>query len=284
VITKVEVFSDIPDAPELALGGPMASYDPIHVRDLTGLGPVKAEIATTPFATSDGELFQGSTVGKRNIVMTMGFNPNWEEEQTVSSLRQRLYAYLLPKAWTKLRYTSDNLPVVDIEGYVEALEPNIFSQDPEIQASVICPRPDFIDPDAVIINGLVDDGTTENVIDYIGTVPTGFELRIQRTVENPSYTGSFVVTNVMPDETEQIFEIDPVTVDTTQSFKLSTVKNAKRAGHVDVDDGEFHNLLANVSAVSVWPELRFGENLIKVAAEENDQAWTLAYFNRFGGL
>ena len=60
----------------------MASDDPIHIRDITGLGPVKAEIATTPFATSDGELFQGSTVGKRNIVMTLGFNPDWEGDQS----------------------------------------------------------------------------------------------------------------------------------------------------------------------------------------------------------
>lgn len=283
MITKIEVFSVQPSAPELPLGGTLASDDPIHIRDVQGLGPVKAEIATTPFATSDGELFQGSTVGKRNIVLTLGFNPDWEGDQTVSSLRQRLYAYLLPKAWTKLRFFSDNLPVVDIEGYVESLEPNIFSQDPEIQCSVICPRPDFIDPDAVIINGTVDDGTAENVIDYIGTVPTGFELRVQRSVINPSYTGSLIITNKMPDDSLQIFEIDPVTIDTDKSFKLSTVKNAKRVGNVAVIDSEFTNLLANV-LTGVWPELRFGENLISVEAEENDQLWTLAYFNRFGGL
>lgn len=283
MITKMEVFSALPSAPELALGGTLASDDPIHIRDIQGLEPVNAVIATTPFATSDGELFQGSTVGKRNVVLTLGFNPDWEGDQTISSLRQRLYAYFMPKAWTKLRFFSDNLPVVDIEGYVESAKPNIFSQDPEIQCSIICPKPDFIDPDAVIINGEVDDGTAENVIDYIGTVPTGFEIRVQRSVDNPSYTGPLTITNVMPDGEEQIFNIDPVTIDTLKSFKLSTVKNAKRAGNVDVDDSEFHNLLANVTT-GIWPELRFGENLIKVAAAENEQLWTLAYFNRFGGL
>jgi Phage tail protein RIFT-related domain len=284
VITKVEVFSSQPSAPALPLGGTLASDDPIHIRDIQGLGPVKAEIATTPFATSDGELFQGSSVGKRNIVMTMGFNPDWDGDQTVSNLRQRLYGYLLPKALTKLRFFTENLPVVDIEGYVESLEPNIFAQDPEIQCSVICPRPDFIDPDAVIVNGVVDDGTIENVIDYIGTVPTGFELRVQRTVTNPSYSGPLTVTNVMPDLTEQIFEIDPVLIDTVQYFRLSTIKNAKRVQTVLIADDSITNVLVNMTADSVWPELRSGENLIKVAADENDQAWALAYFNRFGGL
>lgn len=283
MIQKMEIFSALPSAPELSLGGTLASDDPIHIRDIQGLGPVKAEFATTPFATNRGVLLQGTSVGLRNIVMTLGFNPDWEGDQTVSSLRQMLYAYLLPESWTKLRFFNDNLPVVDIEGYVESLEPNIFSQDPEIQCSVICPKPDFIDADAVIINGQVDDGTAENVIDYIGTVPTGFEIRVQRSVDNPSYTGPLTITNILPDGEEQVFNIDPVTIDTTKSFKLSTVRNAKRAGNVDIDDSEFHNLLANVTT-GIWPELTFGENLIKVAAAENDQLWTLAYFNRFGGL
>lgn len=280
MITKMEVFSAQPSAPELSLGGSLASDDPVQIRDIQGLGPVTAEIATTPFATSDGELYQGSSVGKRNIVLTLGLNPDWQD-QTVSSLRQLLYAYLLPKAWVKLRFFSDYLPTVDIEGYVESLEPNIFSQDPEIQCSIICPRPDFIEPDAVIINGLVDDGTIEQVIDYIGTVPTGFELRVQASVANPAYTGSIVVLNNTVEP--QTFEIDPVTVDATKYFKLSTVKNAKRAQNVDTSDGDLTNLLTHVQS-SQWPELRFGENVISVAAEENDQTWILAYFNRFGAL
>jgi len=284
VITKVEVFSSQPSAPALPLGGTLASDDPIHIRDIQGLGPVKAEIATTPFATSDGELFQGSSVGKRNIVMTMGFNPDWDGDQTVSNLRQRLYGYLLPKALTKLRFFTENLPVVDIEGVVESLEPNIFAQDPEIQCSVICPRPDFIDPDAVIVNGVVDDGTMENVINYIGTVPTGFELRVQRTPTNPSYSGPLTVTNVMPNESQQVFQVDPVLIDTVQYFRLSTIKNAKRVQTILIADDSITNILVAMTADSVWPELRSGENLIKVAADENDQAWALAYFNRFGGL
>lgn len=284
MITRVQVLSALPDAPELELGGTLASDDPIHIRDITGLGPVKAEIATTPFATSDGELFQGSTVGKRNIVMTLGFNPDWEGDQSVSSLRQQLYAYLLPKAWTKLRFFSISLPVVEIEGYVESLEPNIFSQDPEIQCSVICPRPDFIDPDAVLLDGAVDDGTIENVIEYIGTVPTGFELRVQRTVANPSYTGPVTAAITYADGEEQAFAIDPVTVDTLKYFKLSTIKNAKRAQSILIADGSQTNLLAHVTSESIWAEIRPGENVLQVIADEDDQAWTLAYFNRFGGL
>ena len=281
MITKIEVFSAQPGVSELALGGSLASADPVHIRNVDGLGPVKAEVATTPFATSDGVLYQGSSIGFRNIVLTMGFAPNWED-QTISSLRQILYGYLLPKAWTKLRFYSDDLPVVDIEGYVESLEPNIFAQDPEMVCSIICPKPDFIDPDAVLITGTVDDGSIENVINYIGTVPTGIELRVQNTVANIAYTGPLLVNINNGDD--EFFQIDPVTIDADGYFKLSSIANLKRAQLVDPLDDSITNLLTHVTAISGWPRLRPGENVLTVVADEDDQAWTLAYFNRFGGL
>ena len=91
-----------------------------------------------------------------------------------------LYKYLLPEQWTRLRFFSDHLPTVDIAGVVETFEPNIFSQDPEIQVSILCPKPDFVDIEATFLTGTVDSGGTidELEIDYIGTVATGFELRI----------------------------------------------------------------------------------------------------------
>lgn len=280
----MEVFSAQPNAPELALGGFYPNLDPVQMRDIPqGLGPVKADILSTPFATGKGELYQGSSVGKRNIVMTLGFNPNWRD-QTMSSLRQQLYRYFLPEAWTKLRFFSDDMPTVDIEGYVESFEPNIFSQDPEVQISVICLKPDFIEADATIYYGVVDDGSTQLEIDYTGTVETGFEVRIDQTVDNPSYTGPIDISVQQEPEAPQIFTVDPVSIDGTNYFKLSTVRNAKRVQKIARADGSATNLLAQVSGGSVWPKIKPGKNLFSVGALETGQKWTLAFFNRFGGL
>lgn len=282
MLTKMEVFSSNPSAPELPLGGFMPSDDPIHVRAIDGLGPVKAEVASTPFATARGEIYQGASVGKRNIVMTLGLNPDWLE-QTMSTLRQKLYGYFMTESWTKLRFFSDYLPTVDIEGIVESFEPNIFSQDPEIQVSVLCHKPDFVETDATIYTGVVDDGTVELEFDYIGTLPTGFELRVDRTVANPIYTGEVEITLKSPED-PQLFKVDPVTVDTTQYLYLSSVQNAKRIQSIAVADGAATNLLSKMTSDSVWPLLQPGKNYITVAAGEAGQKWTLAYFNRFGGL
>jgi hypothetical protein len=283
VITKVEVFSSQPDAPTLPLGGTMPFDDPVFIRGIDGLGPVKADISTTPFASGRGELYQGSTTPNRNIVFSLGFNPDWEGQQTMASLRQILYRYLMPQNWCKLRFFSQELPDVDIEGYVESLDPNMFSQDPELQCSIICPKPDFIESDATIYSGVVDDGTLQTVFEYAGTIDTGYELRVDQTVDKPFYTGGFTITHTAFNE-DQIFTVTPVTVDGTKYFRLSTVRNAKRVNAVYKADGTVDNLLSRMSSDSVWPTLKPGENVFKIAAAETGLAWTLAYFNRYGGL
>lgn len=283
MITKLEVFSAQPNAPELSLGGFYPNLDPVQIREIQGLGPVKADVMSTQFATGKGELYQGSSVGKRNIVMNLGLNPNWVD-QTMSSLRRQLYRYFLPQAWCKLRFFSDDMPTVDIEGYVEAFEPNMFSQDPELQISVICPKPDFIEIDSTIYYGVVDDGTAQLQFEYTGTVETGFEVRIEQAVANPSYTGKFDIKVQQEPEAPQVFTVNPVTVDGTKYFKLSTLQNAKRVQRIAKADGSVTNLLLYVPNTSVWPQIKPGTNLFSVAALETGQAWTMAFFNRYGGL
>lgn len=283
MITKVEVYSSQPDAPELPLGGFMPNDDPVQIKGIEGLGPVKANIATTPFASGRGELYQGSTFPSRNLVFTLGLNPDWEGQQSMAALRQILYRYLMTGNWTKLRFFSQELPDVDIEGYVESFEPNMFSQDPEVQVSIICNKPDFIEADATIYNGYVDDGTLELEFDYTGTISTGFEMRIDATPAQPAYTGLVTVTLNSFGEAHG-FTVTPVTIDGTKYFKLSSVRNAKRVQSVSLADGSLTNLLSGVTGDSIWPEIKPGENTISVAAAENGQVWTMAYFNRYGGL
>jgi len=278
----MELFNWQTSAPELPLGGFMPNNDPVQILNIEGLGPVTAEISATPFATGRGERHQGSSTGKRNIVLTLGLNPNWAD-QTISSLRQFLYAYLMPEQWVKLRFFSTELPTVEITGIVESFTPNLFSIDPEIQVSIICPKPDFIDADVTIVDGIVDDGTTENVIDYIGTVSTGFELRVRSSTTLLTYLGNLTIVN----ETiaaAQTFKALAVTIDSNMYFMLNTVRSARKVQNVFIDNSGAINILAKMVPSSIWPELNPGENVFSIKAAESGQLWTLGYFNRFGGL
>lgn len=278
----MEVYSSNQSAPELPLGGFMPNDDPIQIRDIQGLGPVKADISSTQSGTSRGEIPTGSSTGKRNIVLTLGLNPDWIE-QTMSSLRRQLYAYFMPENWCKLRFFSDDMPTVDIEGVTESVEPNIFSLDPELQISILCHKPDFVEADATSIEGVMDDGTLEYVFNYDGDVATGFELRVVQTVDNPSYTGDLTLELKSPDK-PQPFAVEAITIDGTKYFKLSTIRGNKRVQNVAAADGAITNLLSKMTDDSVWPQIKPGENVLTIAAGEAGQGWTLAYFNRFGGL
>lgn len=277
----MEVFSTQPSAPELPLGMiDLANNDPVQVRNIDGLGPVKADIQTQATASGRGGFYLGSSIPARNIVLTLGLNPNWVD-QTISSLRQLLYRYLMPQAWCKLRFYSDDMPTVDIEGYVESLDPNIFSQDPELQCSIICPKPDFIDVDAVIFDGVVGDPAIH--FEYIGNVDTGIELRVDGSSALPAYTGSLSVINTPEGLVAETFVINPLTVNALKSFKLTTIENQKRAQNFALADGAITNLLQAVTS-PVWLQLKPGDNAFQVVAGSSGLSWTLAYFNRFGGL
>ncbi len=283
MITRVEAYSSQPDAPELPLGGFMPNDDPVQVKNIDGLGPVKADITSAAYATSRGELFQGGVIGKRNIVLTLGYNPDYAGLQTIGSLRQILYRYFVPKQWFKLRFYSTELPVVEIEGRCESFEPNIFSQDPEVVISLLCFNPDFVEADASIITGTVDDGSIETSFDYIGTVDTGFELRVDATEDNPGYTGTFTI-GMQSQGVPQSFQVGSAQVDALNYFKLSTVVGARRVSNFAKADGARTNLLDQVVDGSVWAQIQPGRNTLTVQAAEDGQKWTLAYFNRFVGL
>jgi hypothetical protein len=176
----------------------------------------------------------------------------------------------------------DDHPTVDIEGIVESVDPNIFSQDPEMQISVINHQPDFLEPDIIqlggyVPNSLTDGNPTENVLDYTGTVPTGFDLRIFSTEYKPSYNGRIVVVSG-----SQVFDIASVGIDATHHFRLTTIKTARRVQRVTT--AESTSLLKNVAENSKWIEFKPGENIFSIGATESGLAYELLYTNRFGGL
>lgn len=283
VITQMEVFSAQDDAPALPMGGFGPNDDPIQVRNIDGLGPVKADITTTPFASGRGALYQGSTVGTRNIVLSLGLNPDFVTYPSMLELRRILYRYLLPTAWTKLRFYTEELPPVEIEGYVESFEPNMFSDDPEIQVSIICPNPDFIDPTPNVLNGTVTEFADDGVeFEYIGSVPAGLEMTVTPSESNPSFTGEIIVVMGPPPET--VFAVSPVTIDATHSLRIATWP-AKKVESIESGFLARTNLLADVTADSVWPIIRVGSNKIVVNSDADfGQLWEMAYFTRFGGL
>jgi hypothetical protein len=112
--------------------------DPIFVRNVEGLSPVDAEVNSQGYGQVDGEYYVGSRVGKRNIVLTLGLN-------VVDVSLPIIYAYFKTKNGVTLKFNVDGWPnaPVYIDGFVETCTYNHFVQDPEVQVSILCPKPNL---------------------------------------------------------------------------------------------------------------------------------------------
>lgn len=288
MLSKIEVHS--PREPSLVLleltylelftSSDRASIAPIQLRNVDGLGPVKANINTTPFGIIDGEYVTGTAIGKRNIILTLGLNPNWVD-QSITSLRAMLYQYFMPRSTVKLRFFTDTIGTVEISGYVESLDPNIFTKDPEIQISIICPQPDFVAVDATGMSTAVNSGPVS--YDYLGTIPTGFVLKVESASARPAYTGYiYLHDELMYPYNNQVLAVSTATIDTTKYLEVSTLQGSKHVQNVDVSFGIRTSLLRYKSGV--WPVIGPGLNNFSVLGASSGQLWTITYFSRFGGI
>jgi hypothetical protein len=257
--------------------------DPLQIRGIDGLEPVKASIGTSPFGSLDGEFYTGSSVGKRNIVMTLGFNPDWINH-TVSSLREKLYGYFMPKQPVTLRLFRDDGPAVEIDGFSEGCTQNIFSRDPEMQISVICPLPDFVAVSPSVLEGVAQPNPVSTDFTVVGNIPTSVLLEVTaNAADTTTYDGKVTFERKTLAPGVEIFTVTG-TVGPGIDLRIDSKRGDKSAL---VDFGpENTNILNSMTAGSVWPRLTPGTNKIRVLLDAGaiDRHWKLTYFDRFGGL
>lgn len=108
-----------------------------QITRVTGLNPPAAVISTAAVAGFDGERFNSSRMGKRNIVIDFVINGSVDRNLT------ELNSVIFPKRYIKVYYASRSKDLY-IEGYVEAFEYDHFNNKCACQLSVICLSPFWI--------------------------------------------------------------------------------------------------------------------------------------------
>lgn len=106
------------------------------VYKVTGLQPPAIAISSSNNATSDGMTVNNVRAGQRNIVVYMTVNGD------VESNRINLYKYFPLKKLVTLYFKNGSRDVF-IEGYVELIECDLFTNKQVAQISIICPQPYF---------------------------------------------------------------------------------------------------------------------------------------------
>ena len=109
-----------------------------YITSVQGLTPPQTAVNTATAGTIDGTFFNSARVNERNIVITVVLNGDIEAN------RQLLYK-MFPRKTKCTIYFKNKYRNVKIDGYVEALEADLFTMREQVQISIICPRPYFED-------------------------------------------------------------------------------------------------------------------------------------------
>lgn len=277
MLTEVKAYSAWRSAPILQLDEDgRTETDLVQILNIEGIDPVKATVATSPYGSVDGTSYTGSSVLNRNIVLTIKPNPNWDT-WTYENLRKLLYSYFMPKLVVRLVFYSDDFPPVEIYGVVEGVEGTIFSKEPTLQVSVVCPDPYFRAVNPTILTG--QNGVL-NTFEYNGNVESGMVVKVTHVSGTPTTIGI-----QLGDPKETHFGV-MANINSSKYFELSSIPMQKYVQNVNIGTGVIDNLLSNVyiQEGSLWPSLQPGTNEFRVITDAGVQDYQLIFYERFGGL
>lgn len=114
-----------------------------YVTSITGLTRPATTVNTTTGGVIDGTFFNSARVEQRNIVITIVINGD------IEMTRQRLYRIFPVKTKCTI-FFENKAKNVKIDGYVELLDGDLFTERQTIQVSIICPRPFFEDAETIV--------------------------------------------------------------------------------------------------------------------------------------
>ena len=275
MLTAVDITNSRGDTLHLPLMDISGGY---VVREVKGLDPVSASLTSSSTAEEDGAQPQFARRGPRNVTMKLGLKPDYNVN-TVQSLRSALYPYLMPKLNIKLDFYLDNVLYVTTDGQIEDFSNEMFTQDPEVNISILCYDPDFYAPSAITASDFTQsDNVTTKLIQYNGTSDAGFvfTLNINRALSG------FTLTNTTPDNVKRSLEIAGASFVSGDVLTITTIKGQKaivfnRAGLVS-------SILYFKTDVSEWPFLQNGNNNLGAFCSGAGIPWSLSYTPKYGGI
>ncbi|MBQ9700085.1 MAG: phage tail family protein [Lachnospiraceae bacterium] len=122
---------------------PLTGNKNYTVYKIEGLNPPPVTVNHSVNSTTDGSTINSVRLGNRNIVIYMAIEGN------VEANRINLYKYFPLKKTVTLYFKNDTRDVY-IEGTVELIECDLFSNKQVAQISIICPQPYFKDVEELI--------------------------------------------------------------------------------------------------------------------------------------
>lgn len=276
----------------------------INVKNITGITPLGAEIYSTPFGALDGGIYVGSRVPSRNIVLTLGMYEEitqTEEVKSIEDARLKVYNFFRIKDWVNLVIYTTNR-ILQVTGYVESTETDIFSENETATVSILCidpwfyssdhsnlsfsgTRPAFTFPfrseyDSTIPSERLVFGTisidTRTVIEYEGDIKTGFNMRVNFTGTDfhNIYFYNMDTRERMNMYTDQIERITGMPLGPGDELQISTISGKKSA--YLLRNGEYRNVISMIDKNADWFQLTKGKNIFAFSSDSGIENITIS--------
>lgn len=240
---------------------------------IEGLNPPHATINSSVNTTTDGSNINSVRLENRNIVIYMTM------EGDIEANRINLYKYFPVKKTVKLYFSNESRDIF-IEGTVEIIECDLFSQKQVAQISIICPKPYFKD--------------VENLVTIFSDVSRLFEFPFSITksgVEISAITTNQrrSIINTGDIETGVIIKlfatgtvVNPVIYDVLKRTQIKlnfnmlasdTVVINTNVGEKSIElirDGLTYNAMGYMAQDSTWFKIEAGDNVFTYDADSGN--------------
>lgn len=268
MLQEVIVTNELDETLTLKMYQPAESG--FYIKSIKGLGPSKANVNIIDIVSYDGGLYNSARCDKRNIVFELGA---WDTVADVERLRQTSYRYFPIKGKIRMQFNTDNRKV-NIIGYVESNEPNIWSENVTMSISVICPDPYFKD---IYENSITytNDGEL-HTINYEGDSDAGVTIQLNcgsdvtgLSIQNTNGQAFTVVDNYLAKKAPNKILANDIII-------LDTIPNEKG---IKLTRGETtYNILNAMNRSSVWFKINRFKRSFKVLAAtgQNDIIVTIS--------
>lgn len=270
------------------------------ITEIEGLGPTKADINMTQLATADGGIFNSARVNSRNIVIKARFT----YANTIEEARLASYKFFPIKQPVTFHIETDSR-IAEATGYVESNEPVIFSDECDMQVSILCESPYFL---AVDENGKKETtfagidflfeypfenedlheptlefgnivNKKENTVYYDGDAETGCIIQIHAVGEATNVTIYNIKTReIMALDSDKLVALTGSGISYGDTITINTIKGQKSI--TLLRNGVTYNILNILGKDADWFQLAKGDNLFTFTADYGESNLQFKIFSQ----
>lgn len=235
------------------------------VYKIEGLAPPKVNINSSVNTTQDGSTINSVRMGNRNLVIYMTI------EGDIEANRINLYKYFPPKKTVSIYFSNDSR-VVYIDGTVELIECDLFTNKQVAQISIICPQPYFKAVDTLVtsfsdVNALFEFPFSLTAAgSEISNIATNIRKTIINTGDNDTgiiielfAAGGQVVNPIIYDVFKRISLKLNFTLIQNDMIRINT--NVGEKSIELIRNGVSTNAMGYMSQDSSWLQLSAGDNV-----------------------